>query len=348
MSAVLNALSDQSSFKLDITIATETPHWFFQTSLNIPFHYHSVSTDVGLVQRDPLHEDLEATARRLRAFYPISESRLKQFEHELQKRQPFDIVLCDIAPLGIILAQRWDIPSVLIENFTWPWIYRNYPDPPQAMLDIANQLESIYQQIDLHIQAEPFCDPSANHTADTVNPIARKPRRDAHHIRQQLAFDNSDAPLIMASMGGIPDRYDCIDQLRRLPYQFILAGSHASLERMDNCLLLPHYSTYYHPDLVQAADILVGKLGYSTLAEVIHSKTGFAYLTRPHFPESPILQQYTEEHLPAAHLSQEDFYRGHWAPALEAILERKQRSDYLTPVANGAQQAAARILEVIQ
>ena len=103
---------------------TAVPRWFFGRAL--PIHHHRIVADIGLVQRTPFREDLAATAKRLAEFYPPSPRRVGRLA-ALVRRLGCRVVLCDIAPLGILVAERAGIPSVLIENFTWEWIYRAYP-----------------------------------------------------------------------------------------------------------------------------------------------------------------------------------------------------------------------------
>ena len=96
-----------------------------------------------------------------------------------------------------------------------------------------------------------------------------------------------------------------------------------------------------HPDLVAASDLVIAKLGYSTVAEVYHAGRSFAYLRRPTFPESPILEAFVEEHIPSAPLP-DDWLK---SPAGNRIIE-----DLLGAVRpredrpNGATQAAGLIL----
>jgi hypothetical protein len=61
----------------------------------------------------------------------------------------------------------------------------------------------------------------------------------------------------------------------------------------------------YHPDLVAASDLVVGKLGYSTVAEVYHARTRFAFLRRPRFPESPVLEAFVRAHNPSVALPED-------------------------------------------
>ena len=58
---------------------------------------------------------------------------------------------------------------------------------------------------------------------------------------------------------------------------------------------LPAQSAFYHPDLIHAADVVVGKLGYSTLAEVWAAGVPFGYVVRPQFPESGPLEAWAQQ-----------------------------------------------------
>jgi hypothetical protein len=331
---------------LKLQILSGTPKWFFESSLSFDFDYQPLETDVGLVQRTPLLEDLSATEQKLTKFYPISESQLQSVSRHIQQPDQLDFVLCDIAPLGIQLAQQWNCPSVLVENFTWPWIYRSYSSRSETLLQMAAYIEELLNQVTIHLQTIPYCHPVDHPQRYTINTIARRPKMTPEQVRDYLQIE-SQRPLVMASMGGIPDHYECVDALQKLPYTFILAGSHSKLEWQNNCLLLPHHSDLYHPDLVHASDVLVGKLGYSTLAEVSDAFVGFCYLTRPHFPESPCLQNYVDQHLKASHLSIHDFYAGNWQAAIQSVLNGDW-SQLNRPSTDGARQAAQIIHDVIE
>ena len=49
---------------------------------------------------------------------------------------------------------------------------------------------------------------------------------------------------------------------------------------------MPHHSAFYHPDLVNASDAVVGKLGYSTVAEAALAGVSYAYVPRNQFRET--------------------------------------------------------------
>ncbi|NIP24437.1 MAG: hypothetical protein GWO38_11610, partial [Phycisphaerae bacterium] len=82
---------------------------------------HYMLTDIGLVQQTPFEADLAATVRALKQFLPFDPAQIATRAAEL-RQQHCVLVVCDIAPLGIRIAQKAGVPSVLIENFTWDWL----------------------------------------------------------------------------------------------------------------------------------------------------------------------------------------------------------------------------------
>ncbi|MDZ7832614.1 MAG: NUDIX domain-containing protein [Desulfobacterales bacterium] len=128
--AVINAMSEKWPF-VHVHLFTTVPAWFFENTLCAAFSYHEFSADIGTVQRSPLAVDLEATIGRLDETYPMNDRELDALAEKLQALE-CRLVVSDISPWGIAAANRAEIPSILIENFTWDWIYEAYaPHAPQ-------------------------------------------------------------------------------------------------------------------------------------------------------------------------------------------------------------------------
>ncbi|MBN1106743.1 MAG: hypothetical protein JXL84_25295, partial [Deltaproteobacteria bacterium] len=122
--AVMEAIF-RKALPSEFHIFTTVPRWFFRDSLSGSFHLHRVLTDIGLAQKTPLKADLPETIRRLDRFLPFDPAMVERLAGSL-RRSGCRLVVCDIAPLGIVAAGTAGIPSVLIENFTWDWIYEAY------------------------------------------------------------------------------------------------------------------------------------------------------------------------------------------------------------------------------
>jgi len=318
-------------------IFSSIPSWFFQESLTVSYTYHSIDTDVGLVQKSPFQVDLEQTIKSLNKFLPFDPSLVDNLSHLIAWQQ-CDLIICDIAPLGIAVARKTQIPSVLIENFTWDWIYAGYPSLSGRMEKHINYLGRLFDAVDHHIQTEPVCRPRAG--ALTVGPVCRKFRIPAAQIRQQLRVPDN-AKIVLITTGGITEQYGFLDKLTRRPdVFFVIPGASRRPQYKQNLVLLPHHSDYYHPDLVNASDAVVGKVGYSTLAEVYTAGVPFGHISRANFRESVQLVAYIQKEMAGLPIDEDHFYNGSWLNRLPQLLELP-RMQHSGP--NGSEQIAKYI-----
>ena len=92
--------------------------------------------------------------------------------------------------------------------------------------------------------------------------------------------------------------------------------------RRDNLILLTERSPVYLPDLMTTADLIVGKVGYSTVAEAYAAGTRYAMVERPDFREDPILSAFVHRHLPAIDISRAEYEDGEWIERLSELLAR--------------------------
>ncbi len=122
---------------------------------------------------------------------------------------------------GIAVAARAGIPSILIENFTWDWIYQAYLNNNKDLKIHADYLANQFRKADYLFQTEPLCLPRA---ADLhCGPIFRQIAQPQEEIRKNLGLDQR--PIVLISMGGIFQDISFIDTLASLSqYQFICAG----------------------------------------------------------------------------------------------------------------------------
>ncbi len=273
-----------------ITIYTETPRWFFEESLTVPFYYRKTQTDVGVIQITPIEMDIPGTLTKLNRFLadlPENSTRIA----DLLLNEKVDFVIADISPLAIVGAEKAGIPSLLIENFTWDWIYqpfaRNYP----GFEEINRKLAQIYDSAMYRGQYSPPCAPSE--TSDFIlPPVSRCPRTAPETIRAKLGLAANEK-LALVAMGGVSTAYKLKDRINSADPNIVFAfsGDYLEISRRNNILRIPHRSEIYHPDLVNSADFLFGKAGYSTYSEIVNMQKPFAYLLRPDFRESAVLGQ---------------------------------------------------------
>jgi UDP:flavonoid glycosyltransferase YjiC (YdhE family) len=149
-------------------------------------------------------------------------------------------------------------------------------------------------------------------------------------------------------MGGIaPTIYPFIDRLEQSrELFFVIPGGSQQHEIRNNLILLPHASDFYHPDLVNASDAVVGKIGYSTVAEAFHAGVPFYYVMRGGFRESPVLARFVDEQMHGRAMPEEDFASGDWLRFLDELLSSTRTRSRHRP--NGAHDIAIFLNKLLQ
>jgi UDP:flavonoid glycosyltransferase YjiC (YdhE family) len=338
--AVMAALQEIDA-AIHFEIFTRVPLRFFEDSLPGPFHYHSLLTDIGVVQKTPLTEDLDRTLERLNAFLPLNRSKVSRLARRIN-RLGCELVICDISPMGIAVAREADIPSVLVENFTWDWIYEGYARVNARLRRHVPYLRKLFDAADHHVQTEPVC---LSRVSDLVTePVGRKVRTPAKEIRGELGLA-SDSKAVIITMGGIRGQHFSYHHMKgQNDVNFVIPGGSEVIETHGNLVLLPHHSNLFYPDLINASDAVVGKIGYSTLAEAYYTGVPFGYISRTRFRESQILADYLEKNMFGFAIEEEEFQDGSWVSHLQALLALP-RAPRKGP--NGADQVAHFILTLL-
>jgi len=265
-----------------------------------------------------MDEDLPATLDRLDRFLPFHPDLVRKLARELLDLD-CRLVVCDIAPLGILAARAAGLPCALIENFTWDWIYEAYVHEYPAFQPHIDTFREAFSMSGFHLQCEPLC--SRIDQAQVVQPISRRKTTDRQSVRRLLGISPAEK-VILISMGGV--RTNDLPPgalLHFKEFTFVVPGGSNQVEREENIILLPWRSPIAHPDLLNACDAVVGKTGYSTLAEVYHAGIPFGYLSRPRFRESRVLADFIQRRMHGMEIPLGSFHDGSWTGLLPELLE---------------------------
>ncbi len=335
--AVMDALSRYLS--VSFVILSSVPRWLFSQGLHCAYTYHPLCTDIGLVQQTAVQEDLVATQEALDSFYPLRTATIEQAASCLRDCA---VVICDIAPLGIAVAEKLGVPSVLIENFTWDWIYRGYMVNHPGLVPHIDYLQHLFSQASLRIQATPVCCRRAGWPQ--VAPIAR-PLVAPEAVRRELKIDESQY-CVLVTMGGFQGHQIAIPgAAERENWMFVFPESVRSREPEEAHLRFVGRECS-HPDLVAASDLIVGKLGYSTVAEAYQGQTPFVYLERPDFRETAILADFVQQQMNCQYVEQKELTGPHWPRLVKELSWKRTQPEGEMPE-GGAEQAARLIVDLL-
>lgn len=316
--AVLEALQ-QICRDLHVRLLTSVPEDFFSQTLT-SYSYHPVVVDVGLVQTSAFCADIEATVHQLDAFLPFSAPHISNLAKLCADSQ---LVLCDIAPLGIVVANTLQVPSVLVENFTWDWLYGHYCHSHPQLKRHVNYLKEIYSRTKHRIQTQPLCCPVPQ--AMGCGTIFRERRGTEAEIRKRLS--GSGRQLILVTMGGVAQDLPSLELMNTYPdFTFVFTGQQQTQWVGSNVCLLDRNESFYHPDLIASADVVVCKAGYSTIAECYQAGARVLSVGRTDFAETAFLQRFIKKHLGGLCIDQEQYRQGTWLRLLPNLLLQPQPS----------------------
>ena len=318
-----------------IELFTTAPRWFFEESLGRAFRLHEEVVDVGFRQRSALHADLEGTVAALERLLPFDDARVARLADTVRATGA-DVVLCDIAPLGVAVAEAAGLPSVLVENFSWGWLYAAYADQAPELSAFGAALDRWADRATRHVQARPRC--VATPSAEAVDPIGRPPRRSRAASRSALGLP-ADGPLVVVTMGGHEEDLSFLPRLADVDGVHFLVTGAARTADTANVRLFDNDTPLYMPDVLRAADAVVAKLGYGTVSEVWREGLPFAHVTRPGFPEMPALEAFVARHSSGFRLTDRAFVSGEWIERIPELLDMPRR-----PHEGGGARRAAEIL----
>jgi len=306
------------------------------TPLSLPYTYRQITTDIGLIQTTALSVSKRLTTHALESLIPFAPDIVTRCMTECKSSR---LIVCDISVLGIIIGKRLGIPSVLVENFTWDWIYSRLSEPAPALARVSDYFSNLYGQADYRIQTEPVC---RSVLCDlTSYPVARSIKSSAAQTRAALGAQGRK--IVLITMGGIPHELPFISLLKNYPeYLFVLAGQSRPGSYGDNVMMLLSDSGFHHPDLINAAHLLVCKTGYSTIAECTQTATPVCAVSRSDFAESAVLEKFIRQQLNGTTIEQNEFNSGSWLDKLPHLQTSRSRFPQ-----NGADQIASFLAQLI-
>ena len=127
---------------------------------------------------------------------------------------------------------------------------------------------------------------------------------------------------------------------RMSEFLFIILGQQRCDKIGENILLLENQTTFYHPDLINCADLVVCKAGYSTIAECFQAGVRVIAVGREDFPEAEVLIDFLQANMSGISIHQNDFFSGGWLQKIAEVL-------VLPPAPSARENGADRIADFL-
>jgi L-arabinokinase len=341
---IINALGPLLPAGFVVVVRTSAARWLFDRTLTTAVTLLPGDCDTGIVQIDSLRLDESATVRKAAEFYAGIRSRTAA-EGAILQEHDTRLVVCDAPPLACSAASAIGIPSIVVSNFTWDWIYEGYEQRFAAeapgvlgLIRDAYATASAGWRLPMHggfATIAPIVD---------LPLVARHATRSREETLEALRLP-SGRPLALSSFGGYGlsgfdlASLDCLDS-----WTVVITGQ-TPMSVPPGIALVEEAQIYdrglRYEDLVAAVDVVVTKPGYGIISECIANGTALLYTSRGHFAEYDTLVREMPRLLRCAYLDQESLLAGRWRQALDALLACPAPAP--RPATDGAQVAAAAI-----
>ncbi len=332
---------------LTIVVRTSAPSWLIERTARVPLMLLPGECDTGVVQIDSLRLDEAATIHRARDFYRMLPQRARQ-EASLLTAHDARLVVSDAPPLACAAAAAAGIPSIVVSNFTWDWIYEGYAEHLSDAAELLPSIRNAYRRAEAAWRLPMHGGFAAFDTIIDVPFIARHARHARDHVRRTLALP-LDRPLVLSSFGGYGvsgldlGRLDCLGKYSVVltagdPVNALDTTPAGVFEIPDDTL---YGSGLHYEDLVAACDVVATKPGYGIIAECIANGPAILYTSRGQFAEYDVLVREMPRYLRCAYLDHDAIFGGRWCAALDRLLAAPPPPE--RPATNGATIVAEQI-----
>jgi L-arabinokinase len=334
-SRVIRELVNRHGF--NVVVRTTAPSFIFLQAVGNGVTVEYADVDSGPAQADCLHTDLPATleriTRHLRDFGAMAQKEA-QYAASLNPRA----IVADIAPLGVEVGSLLKKPAFVVANFLWDWIYADYATRITQFAPISRRFTEIYSKATriLRTPLSGGMDGYAN-IAD-IPLIAPSSKKSKERARAELGFSMDDS-LALVSLGGIGSErfFERLGE-RITKFNVMIPGRDGG--RSGNMIRFDSTKTS-HGDLLSAADVVVGKLGYGLCSELIAQKRPLLYTHRADFVEYGVLNEGLRKYVAVDALPPDEFFEGSLdGPLLQLVDARHPTAK--TPL-DGARVAAGII-----
>ena len=339
-----------------IGVRTAAPRWLFDLTVKGKITFSTLETDTGVVQIDSLTLDEADSIRRASSFHSDLVTRAAS-ETRVLRELGAGIIVGDIPPLAFAVGGAAGIPSIGLGNFTWDWIYADYPRvrlAPSLLPAIrgAYAKAAMALRLPMHGGFESFSN------VKDIPLIARHATQTREQVCKTLKVP-ADKPIVLASFGGYGLPGLETDALAKFKKYTVITTANLPLgrtrkemptsERKGSFISVNEEAMYdagiRYEDLVGAAEAVVTKPGYGIISECIANDTAILYTQRGHFPEYEVLVSEMPKYMRSAFIGHDDLFAGKWESHIDKLLAQPKIKK--KPDTNGADVAAEILLKAL-
>ncbi|KAK9718590.1 hypothetical protein K7432_005392 [Basidiobolus ranarum] len=351
-----------------VYIISHAPRFIFESTIQLaPTRcvYRNALIDSTVAQPLPYVVDRQKTIEDLKSLIDSRESIIES-EAIWLKSVGAQCVLVDAPFIPCAAASTLNIPTCIISNFTFDMVYewlREGDELDQTIGELVRIAVEDYKKADVlfrlpgHIPIPSFDGNwrfidnglSRPNVIVDVPLVVRKAVTPRHEVLSGLGIPDSlirTKKVLLVSFGGQNMEKEALKD--SLPDGWI--GIVCGLRLPPNSLPANFYdagTNSFVPDLTDAADAVLGKLGYGTCSECIAHKKPFLYVSRPQFIEEPGLLKMMKKHGRCLEMPREKFESGQWQEYIQWSVEVQDKASPIPLPDNGDEVTAHNLVSYL-
>lgn len=306
------------------------------------FHFHNRTLDTGAVQDGPFRVQPLATLQRYHDTVHLQHGELVAQEVAFLARHGITDVVADATPVACAAGRAAGCRSVsILSNFTWDGMFASMleelPEGPRgegraahdaqmaAFASMVRQCERDYCAATAYLQLPGATPPPPGFDSNRVVPLpllSRQATSPASAVRCAMepagaaAASGDTCKVLLLGFGGHSAEWTLVDSALPVGWRcWVLGATPQDMPSSGRWTAVPPDLSHRVPDLVAAADAVLGKLGYGFVSECICNDTPLVYVPRSHWPEEAYLEGYIAGPRGvgrAVRMPLEDFVGGQW------------------------------------
>lgn len=335
---VVNVLARKLS-GLRVTVRSAAPLHLLQQRFQCDFMHIPVELDFGMCMHDAVEVDVVRSLAAYRRYHADWQDQVAR-EAAVMRGLNADLLLANVPYRSLAAARQIGLPSVGMCCLNWADIYRHYAGDTAEARRIHAEMLDAYNAADGFLKVQPTMPMSDLAHAQTISPIAQTARRCRDALIKAANVPENDR-LVLIGMGGIHYRLEMEHWPQIEGVRWIVPGRWG-VARGD----ILAFETLGMPfgEVLASCDAVLTKPGYGTFVEAACAGVPVLYVSRGDWPEQPWLLSWLNEYGVAREVSESALQNGDLAGELHALWG--MAAPY-RPVAEGAEQAAARLLMML-
>lgn len=308
---------------IPLIVRTEVSHELLAEEISREYHYEPASFDVGAVQVDGFTVDGPQTLSQYDDIHRAN-GRRKNAEMEFLNKHRARVVVSDIASFPLAVAHDAQLRSIAIGNFTWADIYEPFVAERPSYRSLLDEIRQEYAMADVGLRLPLSLPMSGLEQVADISLVCRR----GNSIRPALAgwLDvDPDARWALVYVGQYPVDFDFDRLAEYAGWQFFQFSREKSKSKGIVSIDPRRFDV---ADVFASCSVVIGKVGYGTVADCIAADVPIVYALPNGFAEGEAMDDAISEWGRGVKVDRETLFRGDLSPAIDAALATRSKKEF--------------------